>query len=118
MLKSSTEAKYRTVAYHVVETICIWKLLHDLRIQLSSPTRVYCDNINASYMAVNPVQHDRNKHVAVDYHFVHERVSHGDLVVRYIPTMLRLADIFTKGLSSKLFDFFRDNMSIRSSPTD
>jgi len=47
-----------------------------------------------------------------------ERVAHGDLVIRYIPTKLQLADIFTKGLSSKLFDFSRDNLSERSSPID
>ena len=69
-------------------------------------------------MVVNPFQHDRSKYIAVDYHFVRQRVVHEDLVVRYIPIKLELADIFTKGLSSKLFDFFRDNLSLRSSPTD
>ena len=47
-------------------------------------------------MAVNPMQHDRSKYIAVDYQFVRERVAHGDLVIRYIPTKLKLADIFTK----------------------
>ena len=86
--KSSTEAEYRAVAYIVAETIWIWKLLHALCIHLSTPTRVYCDNISASYMEVNPVQHDRSKHIMLDYHFVHERVTYGVLVVRYIPTNL------------------------------
>ena len=118
VFKSSIEAEYHTVAYTVGETIWIRKLLHDIGISIVSPTKVFCDNTNASYMMVNPVQHDRSKHIAVDYHFVHERVALGDLVVRYIPTQLQLADIFTKGLSSKLFEFFRDNLSVRSSPTD
>ena len=86
--KSSTEVENRTVEYIVAETIWIWKLLHALCIHLSTPTRVYCDNISASYMEVNPVQHDRSKHIMVDYHFVHERVTYGVLVVRYIPTNL------------------------------
>ena len=70
------------MAYTVAETIWIRKLLADIGLRLSSPTKVYCDNVSASYMTVNPVQHDRSKHIAVDYHFVHERVAHGDLVVR------------------------------------
>ena len=116
--KSSTEVEYRTVAYIVAETIWIRKLLHDLRLHLSTPTRVYYDKIRASSMAVNPVQHDRSKHKAIDYHFVRECVAHGALVVRYIPTKLQLVDVFTKGLFSKLLEFFRDNLSVRSSPID
>ncbi|KAL9251324.1 Retrovirus-related Pol polyprotein from transposon RE1-like protein [Drosera capensis] len=54
----------------------------------------------ASYLVLNPILHARSKHVVVDYHFVRERVSYGDLVVRYVPTHLQLADIFTKALSS------------------
>lgn len=38
--KSSTEAEYRAVAYTVVETIWILKLLADLGLRLSSPTKV------------------------------------------------------------------------------
>jgi len=72
--KSSIEAKYPAVAYTIAETIWIRKLLHDLCIHLSTPTKVYCDNINASYMAVNPALHDRSKHIALDYHFVPRRL--------------------------------------------
>lgn len=93
--KSSTEAEYRAVAYTVAETVWIRKLLHDLGITLPSPVRVYCDNVSATYLTANPVHHDRSKHIAVDYHFVRERVAHGDLVVRHVPTKLQLADIFT-----------------------
>jgi len=39
-------------------------------------------------MSTNPVQHDRSKHIVVDYHFVRERVADRDLVLRYIPTRL------------------------------
>ena len=52
-------------------------------------------------MSANPVLHDRSKDIVVDYHFVRERVAAGELVVRYIPTGLQVADMFTKGLSSK-----------------
>jgi len=64
-------------------------------------------------MAINPVQHDRSKHIAINYHFVWERVAHGELVVHYIPTKLQLAYVFTKGLSLKLFEFFQANLSVR-----
>lgn len=62
--------------------------------------------------------HDRSKHITVDYHFVRERVSHGDLVIRYVPMKLQLADIFTKGLPSQQFLFLKSNLSIKPLCTD
>lgn len=58
-----------------------------------------CDNISATYMAVNPVLHDRSKHIAIGYHFVREQVANGNLEVKYIPTKFQLADILIKELS-------------------
>nr|XP_016452920.1 PREDICTED: uncharacterized protein LOC107777423 [Nicotiana tabacum] len=45
-------------------------------------------------------------------------VAQGDLVVRYVPTRLQFADIFTKGLPSSQFSFLRDNQSVMSSSPD
>jgi len=61
-------------------------LLADIGIMLSTPTHVMCDNISATYLTANPSHHDHSKHIAVDYHFVRERVAAGDVVVRYVPT--------------------------------
>ncbi|CAH9057687.1 unnamed protein product [Cuscuta epithymum] len=112
--KSSTEAEYRAIAYTVQDTLFIRSLLADMGIYISAPVHLYCDNVSASYLAVNPIQHDRSKHIKIDYHFVRERVAHGDLVVKYIPTQLQLADIFTKNLSSQRFEFLRSNLHVVS----
>lgn len=63
-------------------------------------------------MAANQVQHDRSKHIAVDYHFVWERVVVGDLIVCYIFTTKQIADIFTEGLLPTV-SFLRCNLSVR-----
>ena len=89
----------------------MWKLLYDLGIILPIPIRLYCDNISATYMSANPIHHDHNKHIPVDYHSVRERVAGADLIVCYIPPSLQIADIFTKGLSSKQFLFLKSNLS-------
>ena len=62
ILKSSIEANHRVVAYAVAETIWIRKLLFDLGIVLTSPVKVYCNNLSATYLTANPVHHDRSKH--------------------------------------------------------
>ena len=46
---------------------------------------------------------NRSKHMKVDYHFIRhylEHVDNDDLVVRFVPIQLQLADIFTKGFCS------------------
>ncbi|KAL9261896.1 Retrovirus-related Pol polyprotein from transposon RE1-like protein, partial [Drosera capensis] len=110
--KSFTEAEYRAVAYTVADTLWIRSLLAELDFPLVKPVRLFCDNVSASYLVLNPVLHACTKHVAVDYYFVRERMSHGDLIVRYVPTHLQLADIFTKALSSDRFEFLRSNLGV------
>ena len=95
------------------ETICVRKLLYDLGVSLPTLVRLYCDNLNVTYMSANPVQHDCSKHIAVDYHFVWERVVDGDLVFHYIPIRLQVVDVFTKGLSYQEFLLQKNNLSMR-----
>ncbi|CAH9136574.1 unnamed protein product, partial [Cuscuta epithymum] len=112
--RSSTEAEYRAIAYTVQDTLHIRSILFELGVPICTPVKLFCDNVSASYLSMNPIQHARSKHISIDYHFVRERVSHGDLVVRYVPTQFQLADIFTKCLSPQRFNFLRDNLCVIS----
>ena len=64
-------------------------------------------------MSANLVQHDHSNHMAIDYHFVREQVADGDLIVWYILNSRQIADIFTKGLSTKQFLFLKSNLPVR-----
>ena len=77
--------------------------MKDLGIFLKIPPHIYCDNINASALASNPIYHTRMKHVEVDYHFIREEFIRGDIQVRFVGTIDQLADIFTKGLGKMRF---------------
>jgi hypothetical protein len=46
-----------------------------LSISLAQSPILWCDNLGATYLMVNPIFHRRMKHVEVDYHFVGERVA-------------------------------------------
>lgn len=65
-------------------------------ISLTKPTVIYCDNIGATYLGANPVFHSRMKHIAIDYHFVRDKVSKGLLQVSHVSTKDQLADALTK----------------------
>nr|GEV42943.1 hypothetical protein [Tanacetum cinerariifolium] len=73
---------------------------------------VYCDNVSAVYMSVNPVQHQRTKHIEIDIYFVRDYVAFGQVRVLHVPSRFQYADIFTNGLPSALFLEFRSSLSL------
>jgi hypothetical protein len=52
-------------------------------------------------LSANPVFNVRTKHIQVDFHFVHERVSEKLLDIRFISYKYQVVDGFTKALSVK-----------------
>jgi hypothetical protein len=83
---SSAEAEYRAVANGVAEATWLGQLLHELQSPPSWCTLVYCDNISAVYLSINPVQHQCTKHVEIDLHFVREKVAIGQVRILHVPT--------------------------------
>nr|GEZ05228.1 ribonuclease H-like domain-containing protein [Tanacetum cinerariifolium] len=98
------------------ETAWLRNLLRELHSSLSAATLVYCDNVSATYLSANPVQHQRTKHIKIDIHFVRDLVTVGQVLVLHVPSRYQYADIFTKGLPSALFEDFRSSLSVRLPP--
>jgi hypothetical protein len=57
---SSTEAKYRALAS---ETLWLLTLFTELGYSTSAPPQLLCDNLGATHLSFNPVQHSRMKHI-------------------------------------------------------
>ena len=47
--------------------------------------------------------HSCTKHIDLHYHFVHEAVEDGKIVLKYIPSSDNVVDIFTKSLAKMKF---------------
>jgi hypothetical protein len=90
--------------------------MQELHCPIAKSTVVYCDNVSAVYLSVNPVQHRRTKHIEIDIHFVRDMVQVGEVRVLHIPTNLQFADVFTKGLHTAAFLQFRSSLTVRDAP--
>ncbi|KAG9444821.1 hypothetical protein H6P81_016161 [Aristolochia fimbriata] len=114
--RSSAEAEYRALTIAAAEATWVLQLFKELKVFVSNPPIIWCDNLSATYIAANPVFHGRVKHVELDYHFIRERVTSGLLQVKYISTHDQVADVFTKGLSKSQFVKFLSKLHVFSKP--
>lgn len=96
--RSSTEAEYRAVA-NIASEISWLSLLTDLGLKLSVAPVIYCANVGATYLCANPVFQSRMKHIALDYHFIHNLIQSVALRVSHVSTRDQLADALIKPLA-------------------
>ncbi|XP_061353225.1 uncharacterized mitochondrial protein AtMg00810-like [Gastrolobium bilobum] len=96
--RSSAEAEYRALATLSCEIQWLTYLLHDLRVPISVPAMIYCDNRAAVHLAHNPSFHERSKHIELDCHITREKIVQGLIHLLPISSAQQLAYMFTKGL--------------------
>jgi hypothetical protein len=114
--RSSIEFEYKSVANTAAEVIWISSLLKELGLTLSSPPKIWCDNIGETYLSVNPIFHAHTKHVAIDFHFVRELVASKDLEILFVPSADQIADVLSKPLVSKRFHHLSYKLNVCSLP--
>ena len=64
------------------------------------PTVINCDNQSSIKMSEDPIFHERTTHINNKYHYI--RV----VKLQYILTDEQVADILTKSLPNKKFEYF------------
>jgi hypothetical protein len=74
-----------------------------------------CDNESTIYMADNPVEHSRTKHIDIWHHFLRDHQQKGDIEVYHINTENQLAEIFTKPLDEKRFCRLHSDLNVLDS---
>ena len=67
--KSSAEVEYRAMSGTTSELEWLQQLLAYLHVTIPLPIPLHCDNKAATYIAENPVFHDKTKHIKIDCHY-------------------------------------------------
>ena len=107
---STTEVEYIATCMAACEAVWLRKLLVGLFGQRLELTVIHCGN--QSCVKMNPIQHDRMKHVEMKYHYVREMVQRCVVEMSYVPTDEQIADVLMKPLGRGKFAYFRDKIGV------
>ena len=63
-------------------------------------------------MSENLVFHDRSKHIEIKYHYIRDMVQRGAVKLLYVATEEHIADVLTKPLARRKFEYFRERLGV------
>ncbi|KAJ9559742.1 hypothetical protein OSB04_004902 [Centaurea solstitialis] len=108
---STAEAEYVAAASCCSQVLWMRTQLRDYGYNFNH-IPIYCDSKSAIAITCNPVQHTRTKHIDIRYHFIKDHVEKGTIELYFVNTEYQLADLFTKPLDEKRFNFLISNLGM------
>jgi hypothetical protein len=109
---SSTEAEYYALSESIKELLWIKQLLEEIGMTVNDPLTVHQDNQSTMAIAMNPIQHQRVKHMDVKAHFIRDHIDKKDVELIYCPTEDMIADVLTKALPRSSHQKFTDLLGL------
>jgi hypothetical protein len=67
-------------------------------------------------LSINPVFHDRSNHIDIRYHHLIDCVQWKIMLLQHIPMEDHDADILTKALTRRKFEYHRDRIGVKDNP--
>jgi hypothetical protein len=83
---SSCEAEYVAASAAACQGILLTRLIADMRGTEPSKFELCVDNKSAIALCMNPVYHERSKHIEVRHHFIPECIETGKMSVEHVRT--------------------------------
>jgi hypothetical protein len=116
MALSSAEAEYMAASQDACEAIWMRKILVGLFGSHLDPKVIHYDNQSCIKLSINHVFHDISKHIYIQYHHIRYCVQQNIMLLQYIPTEDQDADILTKVLTRRKFEYHRDKIEVKDNP--
>ena len=88
--------------------------LQDIKVVFEEPTIINCDNTSSICLLKNHVQHSKEKHIPIKYHYLREQAASKNIRLEYISTQEQVANIFTKPLNMDVFEHLRQKLGHNS----
>ena len=109
---SSTEAEYMSLSDTSRQLVWIRTLFKELGINLG-PIPLCGDNQGSIFLASNPVQEKRIKHIDLRYHYIREVIRQKQVELLFVEGAENPADLFTKNLGRIKFLKFREQLGLQ-----
>eukprot|EP00253_Pinus_taeda_P010970 PITA_10970 len=113
---STAEVEYVAATATMCQAVWMRRMLRSLCQEQPNATVIFCDNDSAIALSKNFVFHKRTKHVDTRFHYIRELVNNGEIVLKHCKNQEQVADIVTKPLGEKSFEFFRKCLGITHKP--
>jgi len=114
---STTKAKYVAATAAACQAVWMRRMLRSLCQEQVKATVIFCDNSSAIALSKNSVFHKKMKHIDTRFHYIRELVNNGEIVLQHCRTEQQVADILTKPLDQKSFEFLRKCLGMTNNPT-
>ena len=83
--RSSTESEYRALADLAAEVAWIRSLLGELKLPMPRKPILWCDNLSAKALTLNPLMHTQSKHIEIDVHYIKDQVLRNSICYNLCP---------------------------------
>eukprot|EP00253_Pinus_taeda_P006416 PITA_06416 len=113
---STAEVEYVAAAAAACQAVWMRRMLRSLGQEQVKATMIFCDNSSAIALSNNSVFHKRTKHIDTRFHYIRELVSNGEIALEHCRTREQVADILTKPLDQKSFEFLRKCLGMTKCP--
>eukprot|EP00253_Pinus_taeda_P018240 PITA_18240 len=113
---STAEAEYVAATAAACQAVWMRRMLRSLGQEQEKATVIFCDNSSAIALSKNSVFHKRTKHIDTRFHYIRELVNNGEIVLEHCRTQEQVADILTKPLDQKGFEFLRKCLGMTECP--
>ena len=63
-------------------------------------------------MSESSVFHNKSKHIEIKFHYIRDMVQRRAMKLQYVATKEQIADVLTKILARKKFEYFRERLGV------
>lgn len=109
---SSAKSDYQSMASTSCEIIWLSSVVRGIFIPYNKHAQLFCDNQVALYTAIDPVFHERTKHIEIDCYIIQEKIQQSIIQTFHVLFEHQIVDIMTKPLGCTQFIFLTRKMGI------